>query len=106
MIGAGSLKYNLTFLKLEKVQGVSGAEKITKVELFKSKAAKVKSTGNFKVDAKELFHTNELIFKIRNNKLLDDSLIVKYDKYEYIITFLDVNLFDNSVQITLEKINE
>jgi hypothetical protein len=106
MIPAGTLKYNLKFLDNISVQSDSGFDKVTKVELFKCKAAKVKSTGKFDLNAKELFHSNELIFKLRYNKLLTDKLIVGYDNEEYIISFLDKNLFDNTVQITLSKIND
>ena len=106
MILAGSLKYNLVFFEMRTVQSDSGAFSKTRVQLFKCKAAKVKSTGNYKVENKELFHTNELIFKIRGNKLLTEKLIVEYDNKEYSISFIDKNLFDNTVNITLEKLNK
>jgi len=106
MIAAGTLLYKLIFKEIQNIQSNSGAVTKTKVELFKCKAAKVKNSGNYLVDAKELFHTNTLDFKIRYNKLLNDKLIIQYENNDYNITSFDRNLFDNTVNITIEKINE
>ncbi|WP_321425017.1 head-tail adaptor protein [uncultured Bacteroides sp.] len=105
MIAAGTLRYILKFKQLEEIQSDSGFITKSKIDLFTTRAAKVKSTGNFGLNAKELFHDNELIFKIRNNNLLVDDLIVEYNNNEYNITLLDYNEFDNSVTITLQKVN-
>jgi len=106
MIAAGTLLYRLTFKEIQNVQSDSGAVTKTTVELFKCRAAKVRNTGKYVVDAKELFHSNSLDFKIRFNKLLNDNLIVQYENDDYNITSFDRNLFDNTVNITIEKINE
>lgn len=106
MIAAGSLKYILKFLKLEEIQSESGFVTKSKVNLFSCRAAKLKSTGKFDLESKELFHSENLKFKIRYNKLLSDDLIVSYDNNEYNISFLDKNEFDNTATITLEKINK
>lgn len=106
MIAAGTLKYTLKFKKLEEIQSDSGFITKSKVDLFSCKAAKVKSSGKFELDGKELFHSEELKFKLRNNKLLADDLIVDYNGKEFNISFLDINDFDNSVTISLEKIND
>jgi hypothetical protein len=106
MIAAGTLLYTLFFKENVISKSKYGDETITQVDLFKCKAAKQKAFGNFKIDAKELFHTNELTFKLRWNKLMNDLLIVNYDNYDYRITFFDRNLFDSTVIIKLEKINQ
>ncbi len=106
MIPIGSLLYSLIFKDAQKVQDETGFESIENVVLFKCRAAKVKQSGKYLIDAKELFHTNSLVFKIRNNKLLTEFLIVEYEKADYKITSFDRNLFDNSITITIEKINE
>ena len=106
MIAAGTLLYKLIFKEIQNTQSDSGAVTKTKVELFKCRAAKVNNSGKFLVEAKELFHTNTLDFKIRYNKLLNDKLIVQYENNDYIITSFDRNLFDNTVSITIDKINE
>lgn len=106
MIPAGTLKYKLTFFQNVDVQSDSGFIAKTKTELFTCKAAKVKNDGVYKLDAKELFRENTLIFKIRNNKLLNENLIVNYDNKNYLIAFIDLNKFDNTSNITIEKIND
>jgi SPP1 family predicted phage head-tail adaptor len=106
MIAAGTLLYKLVFKEIQNTQSDSGAVIKTKVELFKCKAAKVKNTGKLDVNAKELFHSNSLDFKIRFNKLLNDKLIVNYENDDYNITSFDINKFDNTVSITIDKINE
>jgi len=106
MIPAGTLLYSLIFKENQVVQSESGAVTKKLVELFKCRAAKVKQAGKYLVDAKELFHSNTLVFKVRYNKLLSELLIVQYENIDYKITSFDRNLFDNSVEITLEKINK
>jgi len=106
MIAAGTLLYKLIFKEIQNTQSNSGAVTKTKIELFKCKAAKVKDTGSYSVDAKELFHSNSLDFKIRFNKLVNDKLIVNYENNDYNITSFDRNLFENTVNITIDKINE
>jgi len=106
MISAGLLLYSLTFKENQKVQSDSGAEKKLLVELFTCKGAKVKQSGKFILDAKELFHTNELKFKVRFNKLMNELLIVSYENTDYRISSYDRNISDNTVELTLEKINK
>lgn len=105
MIPAGSLKYTLTFFQIIELQSESGFVTKTKSELLICKAAKLKSIGNLDENGKELFHTNVLNFKIRNNKLINENLIVNFENKEYKITFIDVDKYDNSTTITIEKIN-
>lgn len=105
MIPAGTLKYYLTFIQLQNIQSDSGFISKQEIEVLKSRAAKVKSSGKLIEDAKELFKTNQLVFKLRNNKVITDSLLVIYDSVKYNISFLERNLFDNSIEITLEKVN-
>ena len=106
MIPAGTLLYSLIFKENQTVQSESGAVTKHLIELLKCRAAKVKQSGNYSLDSKELFHSNTIAFKIRYNKLLSELLIVEYEKNDYKITSFDRNLFDNSIDIILEKINK
>jgi len=105
MIPAGTLKYKLTFFQNVDVQSDSGFVTKTKTELFTCKAAKVKITGNYNVNAKELFNEKVFQFKVRNNKLINENLIVNLDNYDYRILLIDENKFDFSLTLTIEKIN-
>jgi len=106
MIPSGTLIYSLIFKENQKTKSEFGDLTVNQVVLFKCRAAKVKQVGKFILDAKELFHKNELKFKVRNNKLLTELLIVQYENNDYKITSFDRNMFDNSVELTLEKINK
>jgi len=106
MLPSGTLIYSLKFKKNSQVRNEFGEVVSTLVDIFKCKAAKVKQSGKFIVDGKELFNQNQVKFKIRINKLLTDNLTVEYDQNDYKITSLDKNLFDYTAEITLEKINK
>ena len=106
MIAAGTLIYSLKFKEQQNVQSDSGAVSKQMVELFVCKASKVKQLGKFLIDAKELFHFNELKFRVRNNKLMNELQVVEYEKNDYRITSYDKNISDNTIELTLEKINK
>lgn len=106
MTPAGQLKYSLIFFEEKKTKTLSGEVEKQLIEVFKCKGAKIKNAGDFVVDAKELFHNNEITFKLRNNKLLTESLIVEFETKKYSINFIDKNLNDNTSKITLVKINK
>lgn len=106
MIEAGKLKHKLEFYSIIKTTSDSGFATTSKQLLFKCKSQKLKSSGTLNYQSKELFHTNEIQFKVRYNKLLNDKLIVKFENIEYKITFIDYNQNDNSAIIFLEKINK
>ena len=105
MIPAGTLRYKLTFYEEVETQTDSGFIQKVKTEIYVCKAAKVKSSGSFNENAKEQFHSNTTNYKVRYNKLINENQIVKIDNQDYNILFLDRNLFDNSLLITVEKLN-
>lgn len=106
MIPAGTLRYKLKFHQLQEIQSESGFKSKIKTEIYQCKAAKIKSTGDLIEDGKELFNSNRLIFKLRNNNLLNENLIVEFDGVEYKIVFFDFDIYDSSIKITIEKINK
>jgi len=105
MIPAGTLKYKLIFKQIIKTQSTSGSITNSKVDLFSCKAAKVKSNNSTGIDAKEMFNSSMIEFKIRFNKLVNTDLIVVYNDNEYKITSVDDNKFDNSINLIIDKIN-
>ena len=105
MLPIGSLKYYLQFYEIVSIQTNSGAITKNKVNIFNIKAAKIKENGNFKIEAKELFHENYISFKIRYNKLFNDNLIILYNNIEYRIISSEIEKYDNTISITIQKIN-
>jgi len=106
MILAGNLLYKLEFYKNLITQSETGAESYSTIKILSCRAEKIKNSGSFTINAKELFHENTLIFKVRNNKLIDENLIVLFENKKYRIAFFDRKAYENSIELTLEKINE
>lgn len=105
MIPAGTLKYKLIFKQVIETQTDSGFITKSKVDLFTCKAAKVKAKNNYGEDAKEMFNSSQIEFKVRYNKLINTDLTIDYNSTEYKIVSVDENKFDNSLNLVLEKIN-
>jgi SPP1 family predicted phage head-tail adaptor len=105
MLAIGTMKYYLKFFEIVSQQSSSGAITKVKNNIFNCKASKISEKGGFKVEAKEIFHENYLEFKIRYNKLFNDNLIVNYNNTEYRIISSENNKFDNTISITIQKIN-
>lgn len=106
MIPAGTLKYKLDFYKITISQSDSGFVSSSKEFYFSSKASLKKMSGDLKENAKEQFHTEILNFKLRYDKRLSNDLIVKYLDNDFKVLFIERNLFDNSVVLTIEKSND
>ena len=105
MIPAGTLKYKLIFKQIIETQTASGFITKSKVELLSCKAAKVKSKNGYGVDAKEMFNSSLIEFKVRFNKLITTDLLVCYNSTEYRIISVDENKFDNSLNLIIDKVN-
>ena len=105
MIPAGTLKYKLIFKQIIKTQTASGSITNSKIDLFSCKAAKVNSKNSTGINAKEMFNSSMIEFKIRFNKLINTDLIVAYNGNEYKIISVDENKFDNSINLIIDKIN-
>ena len=106
-IPAGTLRYLLCFHKIENVRDEYGSVKKKPSELptFKARARRIKNYGGIKHIDGEVIMSQTLNFKIRNNKLFDENMIVYYDDKEYSIDFYEKDMFDNSIEITLKKTN-
>lgn len=105
MIPAGTLKYKLIFKQIIETQSESGFITKSKIDLLSCKAAKVKAKNGSGVDAKEMFNSSMIEFKVRLNKLITTDLIVDYNNTEYSIISVDENKFDNSLNLIIDKIN-
>lgn len=106
MIFAGTLTENLTFYQIVEIQSVSGFKHTEEVLMFTAKAQRTKNKENYTVDANELFHTNELTFRLRCRKEVEETNIVVYNEERYRITSLYKYPRENEMTIILAKINE
>ena len=106
MIYSGKLTEKLTFYKVVENQGASGYKQVTEEKMFDVRAERIKNKENYLVDADELFHLNELTFRIRYRKEIEETNIVVYNGERYRITSLDKYIHDNQLTLILQKINE
>lgn len=106
MIYSGKLTEYLAFYKVEEVQSESGFKHPVETFMFKVRAERLKNKENYVVDADELFHSNELRFRIRYRKEIEETNIVVYEGQRYRITSLDKYKEDNQLTIIVQKINE
>jgi len=106
MIPAGTLRHRLVFYSIVKSQSETGAISSNKQLIYSCKAAKQKNIQSINIEAKELFRTDNVTFKIRHTKSLIETMIVKYNSNDYKIVGIDFNVYDNSDIIILEKINK
>ena len=70
------------------------------------RAYRIKSTGTNKEVAKELFDSQSITFQIRYFPDIQDSDIISYKDTEFKITFIDENIWDRTLKITVQKINK
>lgn len=102
---AGLLREFITIYRYENVQSPTG--EITKQkEIALLRAYRLKSTGSNKEVAKELFDSQSITFQIRYFPDIQDSDIISYKDTEYKITFIDENIWDRTLKITVQKINK
>ena len=106
MIYAGSLTEYLTFYKVVETQSSSGYKHTEEVLVCKVRAYRTKDKGKYLVDAEELFHTNELAFKLRLRRDIDETCTVVYDGKRYRITSLQKWQREGDMTLTLALINE
>lgn len=106
MIFSGKLTETLNFYEIVEKQSASGFKWSEEVFMFKTKAERMKNKENYGINADELFHTNELTFRLRYRKEIKETDIVVYDGDRYRITSINKYLEDNQLIIMIQKINE
>lgn len=73
--------------------------------MFTCRAERTKDKGKYTVDAEEVFHTNELTFRLRRRNVIETD-IVKYMGDRYRILSIQPWPRENEMVITIAKINE
>ena len=106
MIYSGNLREYLEFYRVVEVQSESGFKRSEEVFMFKARAERTKNKEHFIVDADEVFHSNELTFRLYYRKEVDETNIVVYNGDRYRITSLNPWIADNEMTIMLAKIND
>lgn len=103
---AGLLREFITIYRYENIQSETGQITKEKKEIALLRAYRLKSTGTNKEVAKELFDSQSITFQIRYFSDIRDSDIISYKDTEYKITFIDENIWDRTLKITVQKINK
>lgn len=105
MVQAGTLTEKLSFYKIVETQSDSGFKSTEEILLFTCRAYRMKDKGRYVVNADELYHTNELTFRMYYRKI-DETCIVVYEGERYRITNIDPYKPENQITIMITKINE
>lgn len=104
---AGLLSRNyITILRFDETKTASGQLKKEKVEIATLRCNILKQKGYEKEEAKEIFQTATKIFHIRHYHDLLDTDLIQFDNQEYKIVLIDRNVWDRSIKITVQKIND
>jgi SPP1 family predicted phage head-tail adaptor len=106
MVQAGTLNEQLSFYEVVETQSESGYKHTEERFLFTLRAYRMKNKERYVVNADELFHTNELTFRIYYRKEITETCIVVYEGERYRITSLDPYKPENQITLILAKINE
>lgn len=106
---AGELRERITFLEVVQTQGESGAPRKEYVPLKTVRAQRLKQNyaAGSGLNAKEEFIGLTITFKVRRYPFINESLQVKYAGNRYkMVSPPDRNFSDNSLTITLTKVNK
>lgn len=106
MIFAGNLTEKLDFYKVVETQSVSGFKSTQEQYMFTCKVCRMKNKENYVVDGGELYHTNDLTFKLRCRKEVEETNIVVYNGDRYRIISINKYPRENDMTIIISKINE
>lgn len=100
------LREFITIYRYENIQSETGQITKQKKEIALLRAYRLKSTGQNKEVAKELFDSQSITFQIRYFSDIRDSDIISYKDTEYKIVSIDENIWDRTLKITVQKINK
>ena len=106
MIYSGQLTEYLEFYRVVETQSESGFKHTDEVFLCRVRAERTKNKETYEVNADEVFHFNELTFRLRYRKDIEETNIVVYNGERYRITSLNPWKVENQITIILQKINE
>lgn len=107
MLRAGLLRETIHIYELKKTTSETGSqtEKYVKTHTIKAASKKLTASMGNGVNANEVFIANTLVFQVRKYSFLNEDVRIKYGSRFYKIILIDPQL-DNSLLITLSKINE
>lgn len=106
MIYSGKLNEYLEFYRVVETQGESGYHSTEEEFLFKARAERLKNKESYGVDGDEIFHLNELTFRLRDRKEVRETDIVVYRGDRYRITSINRYLEERQMTLIIQKINE
>lgn len=103
---AGLLREWLVFKAPEETRSPSGAVKKEYVEVFRCRANRRKmSVLAGEVSAMEQFIGHTIIMQVRRYPLIKENLRVSYNGNEYSIKMINPQMGDNTLLLTLDKID-
>lgn len=106
MIYAGALRETLSFYRIVETQSASGYKSTEEKFMFTCRAERTKNKENYVVDAEELFHSNELTFRIRYRREVEETNIVVYNSERYRVISIQPWQADGEMIIKIAKIND
>ena len=92
--------------RLEDKQTDSGMIKKEKITVAEQRCYVINQSGRLSNQSKELFNTNQVVFRIRMNDEILPTDSLTYNGQDYKITFIKNSVYDNTREITAELINE
>lgn len=105
---AGSLREILVFKAPVETKSPTGAVKKDYQEVYRCRACRRKMTliaDRDGVSAMEQFIGHTLVFQVRNYFVIKENLHVVYNGNEYLLKMVNPQLSDNTLLLTLEKID-
>lgn len=105
---AGLLRETLVFKSPVETQSPTGAVKKEYKEVFRCRACRKKMSliaDRDGVSAMEQFIGHTLVFQVRNYPVIKENLHVVYNGNEYNLKMVNPQINDNSLLLTLEKID-
>ncbi len=105
---AGILRELLVFKSPVETQGPTGAVKREYKETFRCRACRKKMSliaDRDGVSAMEQFIGHTLVFQVRHYPVIQENQHVLYNGNEYLLKMINPQLGDNTLLLTLEKID-
>lgn len=106
---AGLLRETLVFKSAIETQGHTGAVRREYKEVFQCRACRKKMSliaDKDGVSVMEQFIGHTLVFQVRNYPIIKENQHVVYNGNEYNLKMVNLQINDNSLLLTLEKIDK
>lgn len=106
MIFSGQLTEQLKFYHIKETQSESGYKEVNEEYYMTRRAERLKGKEKYVIDAEELYHSNELTFRLRYEKVITETDVVVFRDERYMIISIDPYPRDREMKIIISKINE